>query len=238
MGGESQTNIYKIIIKRKTAKIIILLFFLINLVMFLSGFFLGKGSSLKSEIKDGNKNIKGSESVVYNPVDTNSALKTVEDNNKPVEIKNLPAQTPAVSTLDSKKDENNNIIKNESDKKEQTTANDLKNDKKKKQQDKRKNNNKKTEKNKSDENNDSVEKENFTLEVYVYDNKLSAESFRDILSKRGYPAFIDSETSKGKTLYRVRLGKFKSRRDAVNEGKKLVSKGIIPKYFVKTKKSY
>jgi len=226
MGSEAPAKIYKINIRRKTAHYVILIFIGINIVMFTCGFLLGKGNSIKSENLDNSKKMRSADSIIYNPVDPNSIIKSVNDENKKVEeIKEQSGNVDDLKKIEVEKHNRNieevNLAKQE--------KNDLKNSKKISEK-------KKSEKKIKNEN-ESVRAgkgiEYYTLEIYVYDNKLSADSFKDILAKRGYQAFVDIENAGGKSFYKVRLGKFKKRRDAVSEGNKLVAKGTIPKFYVK-----
>ncbi|MGD9077482.1 MAG: SPOR domain-containing protein [Desulfobacteraceae bacterium] len=67
----------------------------------------------------------------------------------------------------------------------------------------------------------SAPKAKYTVQLASLDEKNKAESFISDLAQRGYPAYFYEAKVKGKTYYRVRCGKFPSRKAAEDYASKL-----------------
>jgi cell division protein FtsN len=61
----------------------------------------------------------------------------------------------------------------------------------------------------------------YTIQVGAFENHSLAKKYSEKFSRAGYPTAISQAIVKGKTWYRVRIGNFKTRTDAVKEKKKL-----------------
>ncbi len=77
----------------------------------------------------------------------------------------------------------------------------------------------------------SVPKGKYTVQLASLDEKSKAEKLIGDLAQRGYPAYCHEAKVKGKTYYRVRSGRFPSRKAAENYARKL-EKGAGIKGFV------
>ncbi len=61
----------------------------------------------------------------------------------------------------------------------------------------------------------------YTIQVGAFENHSLAKKYSVKFSRAGYPTAISQAVVRGKTWYRVRIGNFKTRTDAVKEKKKL-----------------
>jgi DedD protein len=68
---------------------------------------------------------------------------------------------------------------------------------------------------------ESPPKEKYTVQLASLEDKNKAEKFISDLVQRGYPAYFYEAKVKGKTYYRVRCGKFPSRKTAEDYASKL-----------------
>ena len=67
----------------------------------------------------------------------------------------------------------------------------------------------------------------YTVQLASLDEKNKAEKFIDDLAQRGYPAYFYEAKVKGKTYYRVRCGKFPTRKAAEDYARKLANQAGI-----------
>jgi len=75
----------------------------------------------------------------------------------------------------------------------------------------------------------------YTIQVGAFENHTLAKNYSEKFSRDGYPTAISQALVRGITWYRVRIGNFKTRADALKEKKKLEK--VVNKKFdvVKTK---
>lgn len=72
----------------------------------------------------------------------------------------------------------------------------------------------------------------FTLQIAARSNEDEAKALADRLIEKGYDARIIKTSGTGKMWYRVRVGMFSSREDAVRYGEQLKQAGTVTEYFV------
>ena len=75
-----------------------------------------------------------------------------------------------------------------------------------------------------------LSEENFTLQLASLERKSQAEKYTNSLLDRGYPAYFYEADIKGKTYYRVRCGRFKTRKEALAFATQLAEEENIKGY--------
>ena len=93
---------------------------------------------------------------------------------------------------------------------------------------------KKAEPEKKDDANDAEEKSEtnaWTVQVNAFPDERSAQIWVDRLKKKGYKAYITEITNRGKTWYRVRVGRYSTRQEAEAAEDVLKSKENFVKAF-------
>lgn len=71
----------------------------------------------------------------------------------------------------------------------------------------------------------------WAVQVSACQSYTQAKHFRDELKNKGFPAYLTEATVKGKRWYRVRLGFYSTKKEAVEVGKKIASKFKIKHYW-------
>ena len=71
----------------------------------------------------------------------------------------------------------------------------------------------------------------YTVQVGSFSNSANAKNLSQILLNKGYAAYIQEENLSGKTTYKVRVGKLRSRKEAADLEKKLAQEGYPTKIF-------
>jgi cell division protein FtsN len=71
----------------------------------------------------------------------------------------------------------------------------------------------------------------WTVQVNAFPDERSAQSWVDRLKNKGYNAYVTEIRSKGRTWYRVRVGRYGSREEADRIAEALKSKENLPKAF-------
>lgn len=71
----------------------------------------------------------------------------------------------------------------------------------------------------------------WTVQVNAFPDEKSAQSWVDRLKNKGYNAYVTDSRSKGKTWYRVRVGRYGSREEAERIAEALKTKENLPKAF-------
>lgn len=209
MKNDSGGKKYILNIEQKAVKIIIFICLAILAVVFGAGYFTGKTVSFK------NSRVENQSNVLYKITQPDTSILNgtfqIADSGKQQTAANKgnDSQTAAENA------ENKSGAKTEEPPKNVDAAANPNN-----KQPAGKKNNLKTK--------PSKKNKTYLIEVYSYKTSKEAESFRDILKTRG----CDAYTVKSGNMYKVRIGKFKVRRDAVYEARRLESKGIIPHFYI------
>lgn len=71
----------------------------------------------------------------------------------------------------------------------------------------------------------------YTVQVGSFSNSRNAKNLSQILLNKGYAAYIEEINSSGKTTYKVRVGKLRLRKEAVDLEKRLTQEGYPTKIF-------
>jgi len=71
----------------------------------------------------------------------------------------------------------------------------------------------------------------WAVQVSACQSYTQAEQFKDELKDKGFPAYLTEETIKGKKWYRVRLGFYSTKKEAVEVGKRIASEFKIKDYW-------
>lgn len=71
----------------------------------------------------------------------------------------------------------------------------------------------------------------WAVQVSACQSYTQAKDFRDELKDKGFPAYLTEETIKGKKWYRVRLGFYSTKKEAVEVGKRIASEFKIKDYW-------
>jgi cell division septation protein DedD len=71
----------------------------------------------------------------------------------------------------------------------------------------------------------------WTVQVNAFPDEKSAQSWVERLKNKGYNAYVTDSRSKGKTWYRVRVGRYNSREEAERIAEALKTKENFPKAF-------
>ena len=209
MKNDSGGKKYILNIEQKAVKIIVFICLAILAVVFSAGYFTGKTVSFK------NSRIDNQSNVLYKitPPDTSIINGTfqIADSGNPQTAANKDNGSRTVEG----NPQNKPAVKVEEPPKNVESADNK--------------SNKQTSVKKTPLKSKPVKKNRtYLIEVYSYKTSKEAESFRDILKTRG----CDAYTVKSGKMFKVRIGKFKNRRDAVYEARRLESKGIIPHFYI------
>lgn len=71
----------------------------------------------------------------------------------------------------------------------------------------------------------------WAVQVSAYQSYTQAKDFRNELKDKGFPAYLTEATIKGKKWYRVRLGFYSTKKEAVEVGKRIASEFKIKDYW-------
>ncbi|HON56418.1 MAG TPA: SPOR domain-containing protein [bacterium] len=219
MSEKATVKKYNIEIQKKSIKIIILIFFLINFVFFLIGFFVGKAANIKKI----NDNLAGKK--IAEEIKTDTQLLAIENDTKILAAVANDTKTQNITNIADYKKSAQQIEEKKTEKSKETKTSKKSGEEQKKTAPSKSAAKKTVSKPKQEK--------FYTLEIYSYKTQREAEQFKDILKVRGLNAYIHkTESPRTGTLYKIRYGKFDSREKANNEGKRLENKGIIPNFYI------
>jgi len=71
----------------------------------------------------------------------------------------------------------------------------------------------------------------WAVQVSACQSYTQAKHFKDVLKNKGFPAYLTEATVKGKKWYRVRLGFYPTKIEAVEVGKRIASEFKIKDYW-------